>query len=115
MSREASVALSRLLRAGVWTGTALLVTGSVLGIAAGELRPGLGLGEPGLQSLRSGFRMDAETILRAGLLLIIATPLARVVVAGVLLGRKRDRAAVACTIAVLALLAIAVALDLRHV
>lgn len=110
---QTSLRLASILRGGVWIGSGLLIAGTSLGLARGELRPGLGIGQPGLNALANDLHLDASSILRAGLLLIIATPLVRVVIAGWLLGRQRDRLAIGCTVAVLALLTLAVALDLR--
>ncbi len=111
---DTSHRLSRVLRLGVWLGSGLLLVGSILGLVRGDLHSGLGVGHPGLHALATELHFDAATILRFGLLLIIATPVIRVVVAGFLLGRNRDRLAVVCTVAVLGLLAVAIALDLRH-
>ena len=107
--------LGRMLQAGILLGTGLLVLGAIVGTARDEMHRGLGLERPVLLDiLRNLAGLDTAALLRAGLLVLILTPVVRVVAAAWLLGRAGDRIAVACSIAVLALLVAASFLGSGH-
>ncbi len=105
--------LARVLRIGVLASAALVAGGGFLFLTRHALeRPRYGLfkGEPGdLESIR-GILGDASHfsgrgIIQLGLLLLIATPIARVVFSVIGFVRQRDWLYVGITIAVLTLLA----------
>ena len=107
--------LGKVLTAGMFTGAGLLVLGGGLALMRGELAPGLGIGKHGLNGLGGGLlRGESAAVLRLAILVLIMTPVLRVIVSGILLGRAKDRVAVMCTIAVLGLLILAFALDVRE-
>lgn len=115
MSHQANGKLGTLLLGGMLLGAGLMVVGGTLAAFRGELAPGLGIGRHGLHGIGGGLlRGEAQAVIRLAILVLIVTPVLRVVVAGYLLGKAKDRVAVACTIAVLALLVVAFALDVRE-
>ncbi len=91
--------LARLVEAGIVLGSLLLAAGSVLGAFQGGLPRGSGGG--------TAAGSAPELLLRAGILVLIGTPVARVAAAGFLFARENDRRALACCVAVLLLLALA--------
>jgi uncharacterized membrane protein len=116
--RELERVVSRVLRAGVAAATVLLALGLVLAFVHGPLRHGdtSMLTEPDppvphtpgavLSALRHG---QAEGVLVTGLAVLVLTPLVRVVASVVAYWRARDRAFLALTLTVLALLAMSTA------
>ncbi len=115
MKHVANASLGKVLLGGMLVGAALMLLGGAMAAFRGELAPGLGLGKHGIHGLGGGLlRGESAAVLRLAVLVLIVTPVLRVIVAGVLLGRAKDRVAVACTIAVLALLLVAFALDVRE-
>jgi uncharacterized membrane protein len=104
--------MGRLLQAGVLLASAVVLTGGFL-----YLRTHLGsvanyrvfAGEPaGLRSARGLLRLlmtgDPAAVIQVGILLLIATPVARVVFAVVGFALERDRFYVAVSLTVLAVL-----------
>lgn len=115
MKHIANASLGKLLLGGMIIGTVLMLIGGGLAAVRGELAPGLGIGRHGLHGIGGGLlRGEAQAVIRLAILVLIVTPVLRVIVAGYLLGKAKDRVAVACTIAVLALLVVAFALDVRE-
>lgn len=107
--------LGRMLQSGIVLGSGFLVLGAILGAYRDQMHRGLGVEPPVLLDLaRDLTRLDTAALLRAGLLVLILTPVVRVVAAAWLLGRAGDRLAVACAIAVLALLVAASFLGTGH-
>lgn len=112
---RSSKRLGRMLQGGILLGSGFLVLGAILGASRDEMHRGLGVEPPVLLELaRDLARFDTAALLRAGLLVLILTPVVRVVAAAWLLGRAGDRLAVACAIAVLALLVAASFLGSGH-
>lgn len=112
---SSSQRLGRMLHAGILLGTVLLLGGAVLGGIRGDLQRGLGLSPPVLRDVAAGLaRLETAALLRAGLLVLILTPILRVAAVGFLLGRRGDRLAVACAVGVLALLVAASFLGSGH-
>ena len=109
----AARALGKLLTFGVLTGAALMAVGAVLAANRGGLARGLGLGTKGF-AIRGLFSMDTEAVLRAGVLVLILTPIVRVVAVAVMLARRQDRAGLVYSVAVLLLVALATALEVRR-
>lgn len=115
MSGHGSPALARVLNGGIIAGSVLIAIGAALLIAHGTFAPGIGIGINGTFAGMTGIlRLDGVAFLRAGILVLILTPIVRVGFVAVLLARRQDRTGVAWAITVLLLLALATALDLRH-
>ncbi len=104
--------MGMLLRAGVMAAAAIVLVGALVFLARhGLARPHYRIfrGEPSdLRSLR-GIARDVAAghgrgMIQAGLLLLIATPVARVVYAVLAFARQRDRTYVALTLIVLSVL-----------
>ena len=106
----ASKALARLLTAGIILGCVLLAAGGVLTAMHGGLEPGLGLGVTGFGV--SG--LDGPSLIRTGILVMILTPILRVMAVAALFAQREDRPAVVWAVVVLLLLVLAMVLDLRH-
>ena len=102
--------VSHLLRAGVYLSGALLTVGLVVAYVQGATTspaPGTMLGLPQLPSgLAHG---SGLAIVLLGLLVLVLTPLSRVVVSVLLFSASRDRAFTAITLAVLAVLIASIA------
>jgi len=105
--------IARVLRVGVLLSAAIVTVGGIfLLVTHGFEHPSYEVfhGEPDtLRSVRSivrdALRLDARAVIQAGLLLLIATPIARVVAACVGFLRQRDRLYVTITLTVLTFLA----------
>jgi uncharacterized membrane protein len=103
----------RLLQAGVLLAAAVVIVGGVAVLVAhGRSAPAFGefLGTaPGLRSVlgivRGALALDAPAIVQLGLVLLIATPVARVALTLVTFALQRDRLYVVITTIVLAVLA----------
>lgn len=106
--------MGRLLQVGVFAASVVVLTGGVLYVHA---HSGVAVdyrtfaSEPaGLRSLSGLFRLllagDPVAIIQVGVLLLIATPIARVVFAVVAFALERDRLYVAVSLAVLIVLMI---------
>ncbi len=101
-----------LLRFGVLLAAAVVLTGGIAylvrhGAAVPDYR--VFRGQPdNLRSLagivRSALALDARGVIQLGLVLLVATPIARVAIAGVAFAFERDRAYVLIALLVLALL-----------
>ena len=108
-------ALARVLNGGIIAGSVLIAAGASVLIANGTFAPGAGIGVAGtFAGMSSVFRLDGVALVRAGVLVLILTPVLRVAFVAVLLARRQDRTGVISAVAVLLLLALATALDLRH-
>jgi uncharacterized membrane protein len=108
--------IGNLLRAGVVASAALVLAGGVIYLARhGAAHPGGSVfqGEPAaLRSpggILSAARLDSRGIIQLGLLLLIATPVARVAFSVFAFLRQRDYLYVAVTLIVLGLLLYSVA------
>jgi uncharacterized membrane protein len=108
-------AISAVLRVGVAASLVLVACGSALSFLQGSYAPGPGevarlIGATGsFPRTASWFfgglaHLDGQAIIVAGLLVLIATPVLRVGVSLVAFFRERDRAFIAITAVVLALL-----------
>lgn len=105
-------AVGTLLRVGVLLAAAVVLTGGIAYLARhGAAVPDYHVfrGQPAnLRSLtgivRSAFALDERGIIQLGLLLLVATPIARVAIAGVAFAFERDRTYVLVALLVLALL-----------
>lgn len=106
--------MGRLLQVGVFAASVVVLTGGVLYVRA---HSGVAVdyrtfaGEPaGLRSVSGLFRLlragDPVAVIQVGVLLLIATPIARVVFAVIAFALERDRLYVAVSLAVLAVLMI---------
>lgn len=105
--------VGNLLRAGVLLAAAVVLAGAVVYLArhGGEPRPDLGkfeieeedLREP-LGIVRNALALRGRGLIQLGLLLLIATPVARVVLSVIAFARQRDRLYVGMTLLVLAVL-----------
>jgi uncharacterized membrane protein len=110
--RDLERAFGGLLRIGVGTAAAVVLAGAVLFLAQEGLRPvdyGAFKGEsaslrsvPGI--LRSAVSMEPRGIIQFGLLLLVATPVARVAFSVFAFARQRDGIYVVITLVVLAVL-----------
>jgi len=98
--------VQRLLRGGVWTSGALMAAGFLLQLAQGSLS----LGAFAPRALFSSALPLGERLMGAGILVLAATPAARVVALLVLWANERDWRFVAVSLAVIATLAAAIAL-----
>jgi uncharacterized membrane protein len=104
--------VGRLLQVGVLLAAAVTLAGGILLLAQHGRSPadyGTFRGEPYyLRSLsgvlRTAFSMDSRAIVQLGLVLLIATPIARVAFTLVAFALQRDRVYVGVTLLVLALL-----------
>ena len=104
--------VGNLLRYGVLLAAAVVLTGGVAYLARhGAAIPDYRVfrGQPdNLRSLtgivRSAFALDERGVVQLGLLLLVATPIARVAIAGVAFALERDRTYVLVALLVLALL-----------
>jgi uncharacterized membrane protein len=110
--RRLDEALGRLLRGGVLLAAAVVLLGAVLYLAGnGRGTEGHHTFDPRPDELcnpvgvvRAAFRGEARGIIQLGLLLLIATPVARVLFTVFAFGKQRDWAYVVITLIVLALL-----------
>lgn len=111
--RRMETMMGRLLQAGVLLASAVVLVGGVLyvrGHLGGAVNYRSFAGEPAaLRSGRGLLRLlmtgDPAALIQLGVLLLIATPVARVVFAVVGFALERDRLYVAVSVAVLAILA----------
>jgi uncharacterized membrane protein len=111
--RRMETLMGRLLQAGVLLASAVVLVGGVLyvrGHLGGAVNYRSFVGEPA--ALRSGrgllrlvMRGDPAALIQVGVLLLVATPVARVVFAVAGFALERDRLYVAVSVAVLAILA----------
>lgn len=108
----ASRAIAQVLTGGILLGCALLALGGILAAFQGGLGTGAGLGSGGF-AVHGIFRLEPVALLRAGILVLILTPIVRIAGVAVLLGRRQDLAGVIYSVTVLLLLALATALDVR--
>jgi uncharacterized membrane protein len=114
---DVEVKLGRLLQAGVAAAAAVVLAGGVLYLARhGGARPQYGTfaGEPAALRSVSGILGEAATlrsrgIIQLGLLVLIATPVARVAFSLYAFARERDRAYILITSIVLVLLVLSLA------
>jgi uncharacterized membrane protein len=105
-------ALGHLLRGGVILAAAVVLLGGVAYLASfwnHATDYHTFNGEPPelchpVSIIREAFRLDPRALIQFGLLLLIATPVARVVFTVYAFGRQRDRTYVVITLIVLALL-----------
>lgn len=104
--------LARLMILGVWLAAGLCTLGLALSLARGESPPPLkpfsgvdGLTTPA-QILASAARVEPRGLMALGLLVLIATPVARVAFSLVTFAVERDKVYIAVTAIVLALLAV---------
>jgi len=103
--RQLDLIIARILRAGVTLSAATVLSGGVWYLArSGEARPSYGhfIGIPGIRALVS--LPGPEVVMLAGLLMLIATPVARVVFSLVAFAMERDWVYVGITAVVLAVL-----------
>ena len=100
--------IGRLLIAMTYVAVGLLVVGVVLMIADGisplSVGPGLDLATLGSQLVA----LDPAAFLWLGLLVVVATPIGRVIAAGVAYARQADWLMVAIALGILAIIAIGV-------
>ncbi len=109
---QVATMMSRLLRAGAMLAAAVVLTGAFLYLVRhGAAAPGYHVfrGEPAeLRSIqgifRDAFSLRGRGLIQLGLLLVIATPVARVAFSVYAFARQRDRTYVVVTLIVLALL-----------
>ena len=110
--QKLEVAIGRMLQAGVFLAAAVTLTGGILYLlrATGQ-RPDYTHFQGVAEALRTPAgilrevrRGDANGIIQLGLLLLIATPIARVVLAAVGFAFERDRMYVVVSLIVLAVL-----------
>lgn len=112
--RRMEIIMGRLLQVGVLLASAVVLTGGVLFVRAhlgNAVDYRTFAGEPGnLRSVRGLIRLlmagDPVAVIQVGVLLLIATPVARVVFAVIGFALERDRLYVAVSVAVLAVLMI---------
>lgn len=107
---DASKSIARLLTIGITAGCLLLGIGGALLALQEGLEPGTGLGVTGFGVAG----LDGASLIRLGILVLILTPILRVVAVAVLLAQREDRPGVMWAVTVLLLLALATVLDLRH-
>ncbi len=104
--------ISLLLRAGVIAASVIVLSGGILYLhhyGGGSPHYGTFAGEPSYLRapggiLGSAARMDSRALIQLGLLLLILTPVARVVFSVVAFALQRDRLYVCVTLLVLAVL-----------
>lgn len=107
--------LARLLQTGIAGGALLLIAGTIIAASTGELVPGFGLGVPGMDGLLPRLiEGDPAALLRAGVLVVLLTPVARVVAVSWMLRREKDVTGAVCALVVLLLVTVAILLDLTH-
>jgi uncharacterized membrane protein len=101
-------AIGRLLIAMTYVAVGLLVLGVALMVAGGispvSGGPGLDLGALGSQLLV----LDPAAFLWVGLLVVVATPIGRVIVAGIAYARQADWLMVAIALGILVIIAVGV-------
>jgi uncharacterized membrane protein len=113
--------ISRVLRVGVYTSLALIAAGTLLSFAGGgygrqpsDLARLTGPGGAFPRTLdwfgHGLLHLDGQAVIVAGLLILILTPIVRVMVSLAGFARERDRTYVLITAAVLALLILSFAL-----
>ena len=98
--------VGNLLRAGVMLSGGVVLAGGVWYLAAhGGSTPGYHTFRPDVQGIHALFQLPTPlAVILAGLLILVATPVARVIFALVAFGLERDRIYVAVTAIVLAIL-----------
>lgn len=104
--------LGTLLRAGVILSACVTLLGGIMYLAGHAMEPTsyhIFAGEPaGLRTVGGVFagvaRLDSASIIQLGVLLLIATPVARVFISVIGFARERDWMYVGCSLIVLALL-----------
>ena len=110
---QVEVAIGVLLRVGVMLAAAVVLFGAVLYLARSGGAPvpdyksfhGVNAEVQGLRAIVAGsLALHAEAIIQLGLLLLIATPVARVIFAAVAFALERDLLYVGFTLLVLAVL-----------
>lgn len=109
----ASKVLARLLLAGIAAGCLLLASGALVCALDGGLVSGIGLGQTGF-AVHGLYELDGPALLRAGILVLILTPIVRVAAVAALLAQRDDRSGVVWAVGVLLLLTLATVLELRH-
>jgi uncharacterized membrane protein len=103
--RELDLIIAKILRAGVELSAAIVLTGGVWHVAASAGLPPPYRRFAGIPGIRALTALPApEVVILAGLLLLIATPVARVVFSMVAFAMEKDWAYVGITAAVLAVL-----------
>ncbi len=109
--RRMELVIANLLRAGVSLAAALVFAGGAWYVASsGRTLPDYGHFRPEAPGLRALLAFDwPEKLIAAGLLILIATPVARVAFSLVAFAVERDRVYVWFTAAVLAVLSYSVA------
>jgi uncharacterized membrane protein len=100
--------VNRILVVGVTVAVALMAAGLVLGVAGGEGLPSHVVSLGDLPSLLGSF--DPAAYLSLGLIVLIATPFARVAGTIVAFAREHDRRYVVITVVVLVVMCLGVAL-----
>jgi uncharacterized membrane protein len=95
-----------LLRAGVAAAAAVVLAGGVWWLAvSGQTAAGYRQFQPSVRSIHALLGLPApQALILGGLLILIATPVARVVLSLVAFAVERDRTYVICTIIVLVIL-----------
>jgi uncharacterized membrane protein len=98
--------VGNLLRAGVVTAAAVVLAGGIWYLATSDDAVArYGTFHPTVTHMRALRQLPApEAVILAGLLILIATPVARVVFSLVAFAMERDRTYVVCTLIVLAVL-----------
>lgn len=98
--------VGNLLRAGVVIAAAVVLAGGIWYLASsGRAVADYGTFRPAVTHMRAlGELPGPEAVILAGLLILIATPVARVVFSLVAFAMERDRTYVVCTLIVLAVL-----------
>lgn len=98
--------VGNLLRAGVVIAAAVVLAGGIWYLAtSGDAVARYGAFQPTVTHMRALRQLPApEAVILAGLLILIATPVARVVFSLVAFAMERDRTYVVCTLIVLAVL-----------
>ncbi len=97
--------MGNLLRAGVMTAAAVVLTGGIWYLLAAPARPDYRSFHANLRGFHAlGTLSGPETLIMAGLLILVATPVARVVFSLAAFVMEGDRLYVAITAAVLAIL-----------
>jgi uncharacterized membrane protein len=98
--------IGKLLRVGVVLAAAVVAAGGIWYLAgSGEMRPGYGRFRPDVRSLHALSTLPRpQAVILIGLLILIATPIARVVFSLVAFWMERDKVYMAITLTVLAIL-----------
>jgi uncharacterized membrane protein len=110
--RRIELTIGRLLRAGVLLAAAIVTVGGLLYLAQNYSHPVsyrvFETGGPDVRTLRgilqSAISLHSEGLIQLGLLVLIATPVARVIFAVIGFGLERDRLYVVVSLIVLAIL-----------